>query len=154
MELRPLGHRIHIRPDSPVTQTTGGIIIAPAYNDQPPMSGTVIAVGNGPEHDIEVARRARAAAIRDCMAVTDEIGETFRHSSESQLIREELGRLLRCVPTWRSDDAVHEVNVGDRVIFPMDEGHEIVIGEDQQQSTVILNEESVLAVCESETQVA
>jgi len=141
MQLIPLGHRVHIRPDKPVTETTGGIILAPAYSQQPPMSGTVIAIGLGPAHDV----RVRAEAIRDCISVVSEMDEQFRHSQATQACLDELGRLLRREPT-----PVHDVEIGDRVIFPMDVGHEIVFGEKSDQSTVILNEDSILAVCEQE----
>lgn len=139
--LRPLGHRVHVRPDTPVTETDSGIVIAPAYADTPPMSGTVIAVGTGPEHDA----RVRAFAIRDCIKAVSEIDEQFRHPQATQACLDELGRLLRQEPAPE-----HEVQIGDRVIFPMDAGHEIVLGEDNAHSTVILNEDSILAVYEQE----
>ena len=139
--LKPLGHRVHIRPDRPVEQTQGGIIIAPAYADTPPMSGTVIALGEGPKHD----RRVRTQAIRDCIAAAEEVAEQFRYPACVHVLLENLGHMLRIDPP-----AEHDVRIGDRVIFPMDSGHEVVFGEGVDAATVILDEESVLAVIEQE----
>lgn len=146
MKLIPLGHRVHVKPDSTrIEQTSGGIIVPDVYADVPPMSGTVTALGSGPEHD----KRIRTQAIRDCIAAVTEVDETFRHAAPTQAALEELGRVLRLDP-----DPEHDVQIGDRVIFPMEVGHEIVIDERTQDTVLVINEESILAIVEPEAAVA
>jgi co-chaperonin GroES (HSP10) len=60
-----------------------------------------------------------------------------------------LGNLLHEAP-----NPEHYIKVGDRVIFPMETGHEIVFNEDTDDAIVILNEDSVLAVVEAAESVA
>lgn len=151
MNVRPLGHRIHVKPDAThIEQTTGGIIVPDAYADVPSMSGTVIALGSGPERDLDRERRVRALAIKDCIDAVSEADDQFRHPPVTQVILDNLGRMLRLDPP--DAGLSYDVKVGDRVIFPMDAGHEVVIGEDAKGATVILTEDSILAVVEPDAQ--
>src|SRR5687767_5024805 len=98
MRLTPLTGQIHVRPDPPPTQSDGGIYIPDAYQAMPPMSGTVIAIG---PPDVDTQRRItaiRACAIRECLQAAEEVADTFRHSTESQMLLEELARILRTEP--------------------------------------------------------
>jgi co-chaperonin GroES (HSP10) len=136
-EVRPLGHRLLIVPDRPVTATEGGIVIPDAYNDTPPMSGIVKSVGSGHLRD----RRIRKAAIARCMAILDGADiEAATRWEAMALAKERMAVYLR-----DAEDLESIAEVGQRVIFPMEAGHEIVIGE-HEESLVIVAEESVLAV--------
>lgn len=135
--VRPLGHRLLIVPDKPVEQTTSGILIPDAYNDTPPMSGIVQAVGSGHLRD----RRIRKAAIARCMAIIDDAQVESASAAEALLLaKDEMSRYLR-----EAEELESIANVGQRVIFPMEAGHEIVIGE-HEEALVIVAEESILAV--------
>jgi co-chaperonin GroES (HSP10) len=139
-EVRPLGHRLLIVPDQAVTATEGGIVIPDAYNDTPPMSGIVKSIGAGHLRD----RRIRTAAIARCMRILDDAEVEAATKGEALAVaKEELGRYLR-----DAEDLGSIAEVGQRVIFPMEAGHEIVIGE-HDESLVIVAEESVLAVCDA-----
>ena len=147
MTLRPLGHRIHIKPDAHPTKTEGGLYIPDAIaDDVPPMSGIVTQIGNGPYRD----QRIRTAAIAHCLAILDDAEiEAVSKAECVQLARDEMVRymhqLVRSEPT---------VRVGDRVVFPMDKGHEIVFNEDTAGAVVILNEDDVLAVYDAQENAA
>lgn len=147
MNLRPLGHRIHVIPDAQPTQSEGGIVIPDAFADDiPPMSGTVTRVGNGPYRD----QRIRQAAIARCLAILDEADvEAVSKAECVALARDEMVRYLQQV-----EQMAGAIQVGDRVVFPMDRGHEIVLGEDTEHAVVILNEDDVLAVVEPQEQAA
>lgn len=141
-ELRPLGHRLLIRPDRPVEQTTGGIHIPQAYQDTPAMSGIVVRTGDGHLRD----RQIRKAAIARCMRLIDDADVEAATPAEALILaKEEMARYLREAEAL---DSVAEV--GQRVIFPMEAGHDIVLGEDTENSVVIVSEESVLAVWDAE----
>lgn len=142
MRIRPIGCKIAIRPDRPPTETASGFLI-PDMTDIPPMSGIVIAVGNGPASHARLVK-TRATALREAIEVVDEASEQFRHPAALQVASENLARLLRSTPA-----AEHLVSVGDRVLFPMNAGHEVVIGENTEDAVLILDEDAVLGVCES-----
>src|SRR3990167_671156 len=136
--IRPLGHRLLIVPDQPVEQTTGGIVIPDAYNTPPPMSGIVQAVGSGYLRD----RRIRTATIARALSLMVDAQLEAATAAEAILLwKDEMGRYLRDAAAL---DSIAEV--GQRVLFPMEAGHESVIGEDAEHPLVIVAEESVLAV--------
>ena len=142
-ELKPLGHRLLIRPDRPVTQTSGGILIPEQYQETPAMSGIVERIGSGHERD----RRVRKAAIARCMSILDDAEVEAGTEREALVIaRDEMLRYLR-----DSDELDSIADVGQRVIFPMEAGHEIVLDEDAGGAVVIVSEESVLAVWDVES---
>lgn len=143
-EIRPLGHRIVIRPDQPAEASQGGILIPDAYRDMPAMSGIVQAVGDGCERD----KRIRARTVARCLSILDEASIEAATPTEAILIaKEEIGRYLRDA----TDNAQHICEVGQRVIFPMEAGHEIVLNEDTEHAVVIVSEDSILAVYDAET---
>ena len=145
--VKPLGHRLLITPDACVDQTTSGILIPEAYNNIPPMSGIVQAVGCGHLRD----RRIRTATIaRSLSLMTDAQLEAATPEEAILLWKDEMARYLRDASQLDSVAAV-----GQRVIFPMDAGHELVLGEDAEHPLVIVSEDSVLAVYDTaEEQVA
>lgn len=137
-EIRPLGHRIVVKPDKPVTASEGGILIPEQYQDVPAMSGIVLRVGDGAARD----RRIRAATIARCLAMLDDAEREAATSAEALYVaRDELGRYLRDSGEMESVCAV-----GQRVIFPMEAGHELVLNEDTDGAVVIVGEDSILAV--------
>lgn len=147
MRLRPLGHRIHVTPDAQPTRTAGGLHIPDAAaDDVPPMSGIVTRVGNGPCRDQGI----RKAAVLRCLAILDEADiDTVTKAECVSLARDEMLRYLAAVFSINPT-----VQVGDHVVFPMDRGHEIVFGEDTDGKVVILNEDDVLAVYETQESAA
>ena len=139
MSVRPIGHHIHVQPDTQPTMTEGGLYIPDAYADDiPPMSGIVVAVGKGAYRDA----RLRQAVIAHCLAILDDAEIQGANRAEAcQLAREEMLRYMQ-----QAGDTGHLVAIGQRVIFPMDRGHEIVLNEDTDGRLVILNEDDVIAV--------
>lgn len=142
MRIRPIGCKIAVRPDRQPAETASGFLI-PDMTDIPPMSGIVIAVGNGPASHARLVK-TRATALRDAIEAVDDVAEQFRHPAALQVACENLARLLRSTPA-----AEHLVQVGDRVFFPMNAGHEVVLGENTDDAVLILDEDAVLGVCES-----
>lgn len=139
-ELRPIGHRLLVLPDRPSEHTTSGIYIPDAYNDTPAMSGIVVRVGSGYERD----RRIRSAAIARCMAILDDSDVEAATGREAVVLaKEEMARYLRDAGGIES-----VASVGQRVVFPMEAGHELVLGEDSSNAMVLVAEDSVLAVFE------
>ena len=101
------------------------------------MSGIVQALGDGPIRD----RRLRTRTIAHCMAIVDEAQkEAATYAEAITLAREELSRYL-----VSQADITHVCAVGQRVVFPMEAGHEVIVGD---SAVVLLNEESILAVYE------
>lgn len=142
MQLRPLGHRIYVEPDPTPTETASGFIIPGAVN-LPKMSGIVRDVGHGPERDA----RIRAAAITKCLSILEDAAfETAQlDAAVVGLARAEISRYRRQVEAFG-----HVVQVGDRVVFAAEAGHEIVLDEATDTSVIVLNEDDVLAVMEEE----
>lgn len=139
--VRPLGHRLLIVPDTLPETTDSGILIPDAYRDTPPMSGIVAQVGNGYLRD----RTVRKKAIARCLSLlADAQLEAATADEAIAIAKDEMGRYLREIDALESVAAI-----GQRVIFPMEAGHEIVIGE-SEQALVLVSEDSVLAVYDAE----
>lgn len=135
--IRPIGHRVVVLPDRAPTQTASGLYL-PETTDVPPMSGIVQAVGDGLERDT----RIRARTIARCLSILDDATIEAATSAEALILaKEEIGRYLRS-----ANEQTHICEVGQRVIFPMEAGHEIVLGEDTENAVVIVAEDSILAV--------
>ena len=147
MSLRPLGNRIVVLPDSPVTQSESGILIPEMSQDMPSMSGIVQRVGDGPQRD----RRIRTAAIARCLSILEDAYNDSSSGVEAFVTaRDEMQRYMADI-----EGIGHIAEVGQRVVFPMEAGHEIVLGEDTESAVIILSEDSVLAVYDTaEEQVA
>lgn len=136
--IRPLGHRIVVTPDAPAAQSEGGILIPDAYRDTPAMSGVVQCVGDGYLRD----RRMRSVTIARAMSLMDEAREGAGTGAEAIATwRDLMQRWLREIEACASI-----CEVGQRVIFPMEAGHEIVLGERTDDAVVIVSEDSILAV--------
>jgi len=142
--IKPIGHRIVVQPDAPVTETASGFVIPDAYADTPPMSGIVLRVGDGPARD----KHIRARAIARCLAIlNDATVEAASPLEALRITQDEIARYLR-----DASELGPVCEVGQRVIFPMEAGHEIVLNEATDESVVILSEDSVLAVYDAEPQ--
>jgi len=144
MHVRPVTGHLHVKPDPHPTMTEGGIYIPDSVSDTPPMSGVVVAMGAS---EPEARHKARQRGILDCLEVVESAMQTWGHTATLKLVRDEMAGFLGTPPE-------RDVQIGDRVIFPFDRGYEVVLGEDTDQSTVIIREADVLAVCQPEAQVA
>ena len=141
--IRPLGHRLLIAPDAAATMTDSGIVIPEAYTDTPPMSGVVLRVGDGYLRD----RRIRTKTIARCLRLIEDAEAEAAGAVEALVTaKDEMQRYLREAETLASIAAV-----GDRVVFPMEAGHELVLGEDADHPLVIVSEDSILAVLDAES---
>lgn len=146
MSLRPLGHRIVVLPDRPVTETESGLYIPDAYQDTPAMSGIVQRLGDGAMRD----RRIRTASISRCLSILEDAYTNASSGVEAFVTaRDEMQRYMSDI-----EDLPHVAEVGQRVIFPMEAGHEIVFGEDADGAVVIVSEDSILAVYDTEKEQA
>jgi co-chaperonin GroES (HSP10) len=130
--LKPLGNRILVQPDAPAESTDSGLVL-PQDRDHIPMSGTVVAVGNGPARDAKI----RAAAIKRCMAVAEKVTADYSHFHAVALL-EALRAYLAQAETFE-----HVINVGDRVAYPIECGS--VLTEDGI-SYIVLNEDDVVVL--------
>lgn len=141
-DIRPLGHNLLVQPDTPPTTTASGILIPEAYQDTPAMSGVVLRLGDGPARDKQI----RAKAIARCLSILNDATVEAGTAREAIAVaQDELARYLR------DATAIESVcRVGQRIIFPMEVGHEIVLNEDTAGAVVILSEDSVLAVYDAE----
>lgn len=138
--LRPIGHRILVKPDEPEETSAGGLIL-PQQRDHVATSGIVVAVGPGGSL---VRYRARQRAIRDCVRALHESDVLFGEALWG-LVREELAQLLG------TSDPEHELQVGDRVAFAPDVG--LIFVEDGEEY-ITLNEDDVVIVVEDVEAVA
>jgi co-chaperonin GroES (HSP10) len=120
--LKPLGNRILVQPDAPAESTDSGLVL-PQDRDHVPMSGTVVAVGNGPARDAKI----RAAAIKRCISMVEDVDEVAA-----------LRAYLAQAETFE-----HAIAVGDRVAYPIECGS--VLTEDGV-SYIVLNEDDVVVL--------
>jgi co-chaperonin GroES (HSP10) len=141
MQLKPLGHRLLIKPDKPPETTESGFVI-PYAVDPPPMSGTVVSLGDGPYRE----RQLKRAVVARCLAILDRADS--EHGNAELAINEARNEMQAYMA---SAEAIgHLVQAGERVIFPMAAGHEIVLGENTEDALLVISEDSILAVCEQE----
>lgn len=140
--IRPLGHKVLVKPDKPVTQSDGGILIPDAYRDTPAMSGVVTRIGEGYQRD----RRIRSVTIARALGLMDEAREEAATGMEAIAVWQD--KMQRWLREAEACESVCEV--GQRVIFPMEAGHEIVLGEDADEAVVLVSEDSILAVYDAE----
>lgn len=143
--LRPLGHKLIVQPDAAPTETESGFYIPEAYQDLPAMSGTVIRLGDGPERDKQI----RAKTIARCISIVEEMDRDrlipLSADAVAPTIVSELTRYMR-----QAESIGHACEVGQRVIFPMEAGHEIVLNEATDDAVVVLSEDAILAVYDAE----
>lgn len=128
-----------VKPDRRPETTASGILIPQAAYHEPPMSGVVMAVGDWPA----TLKRIWTRAVKDCIDRIEDADSA--DASDCAYFGGLLGQLLQEAPSPE-----HHVHVGDRVIFPMEVGHEIVLNEDTDEAYVILPEDSIIAVYEME----
>lgn len=121
MNLSVVGPRVFVRPDNLPETTSDGLLHLVHDRQKATMTGTVIAVGDGPEF----AKRAYVAGYKDAWE-----------------------RLCGPEQTGEPDGRVeqeHTVHVGERVIFSPDAGQELFFEKDL---IVCLLEDDILAVIE------
>src|SRR3990167_1966750 len=136
--MRPLGHRILVRPDDQPTETEGGIVLL-ENREYVSVSGMVIEVGTGGP---QLRYQARQRAITDCAEIVEFALSTWGHIAALALVRDEIAGLIGTVEPTR------EVHVGDRVVFPAEGGYR---GREDGVEYMILNEDDVaVVVTESE----
>lgn len=139
MDLKPIGNRLIVKPESAATASASGAIVFPDRYDKPPaITGTVVAVGNGPLY----LHRARAAVLKSCREIVQEFDESFNHPPVTQCILDEIGRY--------SDGLVHgesELQVGDYVAFAYTSGSKMTV---DGEELIVLNEDEIEAVWKPE----
>ena len=122
MNLTVIGPRVFVRPDQLPNTTADGSLHLVYDRQNSTITGTVVAVGDGPQF----AKRAYLAGFGDAwerLCGPDQAGEPDSINLE------------------------HVVNVGERVIFSPDKGEELFFEKDLYVS---LLEDDILAVIEEE----
>jgi co-chaperonin GroES (HSP10) len=140
MALKPLGHRILIQPDEPAPVTDAGIVL-PDDRDHVPVSGIVVAVGDGPERDA----RIRSASILRCMAIVEEIAETDDSKALTAAVDEMRRYRNHC------ERLADSIRVGDRVAYPVECG--LKMSEDGNEY-ILLNEDDAVVIATEESEAA
>lgn len=151
MALKPIGHRILVQPDAQPDATDSGLVL-PSDRDHVPVSGIVVAVGDGPARD----QRIRLATIARCMAIVEELNEAgvervcdsdcdtaWRLASA---IQDELRRYKNQAETFEP-----EIRVGDRVVYPVESGLKVT---EDGQAYILLNEDDVVVIATEESEAA
>lgn len=138
--VHPLRNLIAVRPDPLPDETEGGIVRPGAYAYAPPVSGTVVAIGQG----VREATRRRKAIITRCLQIVEDADDAVTKDEAITRIRDGLVGYLR------SDEDVHACAVGQRVIFPPEAGKEVVLGDSEEHTLVMLAEDELLAVYDKE----
>jgi co-chaperonin GroES (HSP10) len=134
--LRPLGHKILVKPDAPPTETESGIILMSDRRD-PEMGGEVVSVGNGPAS----AHRIRTFTIARCMKLLDETADRV----PAQALRVQL---MDAFARYQMEQVrISEVQEGDQVIFPYTAGQKIQVDD---QTYILLAEDDISAVWKTE----
>lgn len=121
MSLRPLGHRLIIKPEPAKTTSAGGILIPQTADKKPAMTGTVISVGRGPS----TAHRVRQYTLAQVIDKLQEVAERVPNAALRSELEDELARMAV------EDVTFSEVKEGDYVCFPFTSGQNMnVDGED------------------------
>jgi co-chaperonin GroES (HSP10) len=139
--LRPLGSRILVKPDIAPDQTASGLLIPDSSRKDPEMSGTVVAVGRGPDS----ATKIRTATIARCMAILDEVAERVPTVALRHELMDELARyqIAQCDASG--------VKEGDTVCFPYTAGQKLSV---EGESYITLREDECVAVWTAEKEAA
>lgn len=124
MNLTVIGPRVFIRPDKLPEMTADGLLHIIHDRQQSTMTGTVVAVGDGPEQ----AKRAANAAF-DCIE-----GSIMFGASRAALDK-----------ARASFNSEHSVAVGERVLFSPASGEELIFEKDV---LIAMAEDDILAVVE------
>ena len=124
--LQPLGHRVLVRPDVQPDQSASGLIL-PDDRDHVPVSGQIVALGQGGSLVRFKARQrglvAAINALKDVAAPADLVARV---------------QALADTP-----DPLREIAVGDYVVFPAEVGH--IIDHNGEQF-ILVNEDDVAAL--------
>ena len=137
MALKPLGHRILVKPDEQEEQTTSGLVL-PGDRDHVPTSGVVVAVGDGPERD----QRIRLATIARCMSIVEELDDTSIPSTQTIAVMDEIRRYLNQI-----EQVERPVAVGDRVVYAAESGLKVT---EDGHDYILLNEDDAVAIATEE----
>jgi co-chaperonin GroES (HSP10) len=129
MNLTVLGPRVFIRPDKLPGVTESGLLYVVHEQSESTITGTVVAVGEGPEF----IQRAVTGAL-------NALSQVFRESGSERAE----ARTLQALYEFQSE---HLVAVGDHVLFSPDRGQELVFDKDL---LICLAEDDILAVIEQE----
>jgi co-chaperonin GroES (HSP10) len=146
MSLRPLGHRIIVKPEPAASQSLGGLYIPETAGQPPAMSGTVIAVADGPAR----AHKVRERVVKDLSKLVTETYErisprlSFAWSAETLALA--IGVAFNDYLQARA--GLSEVNVGDFVCFAYTVGSTIVV---DGEECIVLAEDDISAVWAPET---
>lgn len=138
MALKPTGHRILIKPDEQRTETDAGLVLLESSH-YIPVSGTVVAVGTGPQW----AAALKRDILKDVREIVEGTGEIFPNDGGApfDVLRDELGRYAQRI------SAESELHVGDRVMFPVEAGQQVT---EDGEVFILMNEDDVLGIVQEE----
>lgn len=135
MSLRALQSRIIVKPD---TAEYDGLLVIPETVQKPPaMSGTVVAIGNGPAS----AKQVRSATYARAIAIVEELVPTAA-------IR---NGVLDALAHVQMEATASELAIGDTVCFSYTAGHKMHV---DGESYIVLLEDECLAVWRAEQEAA
>lgn len=133
MGLKPLGHRLIIKPEPARTESAGGILIPQTADKKPAMTGTVVSVGRGPA----TAHRVRQYTLAQVIDKLQEVAERVPTAALKAELEDEIARMAV------DDVTFSEVKEGDYVCFPFTSGQNMnVDGED----FIVLHEDDLECV--------
>jgi co-chaperonin GroES (HSP10) len=135
-DLSPLRGNVLVRPDETERVTDSGLFIPDTAAVAPSMSGTVLRVS---DTDYRLLR-ARVATVAHCLRLLDTHGSA--HACCSQ-VRDAMTDYMRGLA---NDSEFASVKPGDRVVFPMESGHQLVVGEDLDESVLVIPQDALLAI--------
>ena len=139
MALRPLGHRLIIKPEPAKTESAGGILIPQTADKKPAMTGTVVSVGRGPS----TAHRVRQYTLAQVIDKLQEVAERVPSAALKMEFEDELARMAV------EDVTFSEVKEGDFVCFAFTAGSNMSVdGED----FIVLAEDDVECVWQAEVE--
>ena len=134
--LRTTGSRVLVTPDTAAGETDAGLVIPESARKDPPMSGRVVAVGNGPAS----AHAVRKATIAKCRAL---VWARDMERPPLQAYREIEAIHARMEQYANESEALPSVAVGDRVVFPYTAGTALTV---DGEPYIVLNEDQIEAV--------
>ena len=144
MALKPLGHRILVQPDAQPEKTDSGLVL-PGDRDHVPVSGRVVAVGDGPARDAKI----RSAVILRCIGILDELefseGDPRTEHTVLMAAKDELRRYKNQMEHFDS------MRVGDRVVYPVEAGLKLT---EDGHDYILLNEDEAVVIATEEENAA
>lgn len=142
-DLVPIRGNVIVQPDPVATHTDGGLLIPETASMPPPMSGTVLRVSDLDQRLL----RSRVATVAHCLRLLDTHGSAKVCCSQ---VRDAMTDYMRGLA---NDTDAAAVKVGDRVVFPMEAGHQLTIGEDLEGSVLVIPQDALLAIVPAEASV-